>query len=190
MSERGAGSSSGFESSTRTARPPRASFAAVYNPAADPPTTIISCFSRLERELSFGSPTLVNLSRNCSLNWPTRRPRRCLDTTKNPPGSLARGSALAIGRPLSIANPVPSANASAGKIQTNGKPPRPRLSCCYGFLRLLFVRRSFEQCHTDQGRRDDSNRQQNRPCRGHVAGQDGERPRNRSNQVHGEHRAA
>ena len=123
MSERGAGSSSGFESSTRTARPPRASFAAVYNPAADPPTTIISCFSRLERELSFGSPTLVNLSRNCSLNWPTRRPRRCLDTTKNPPGSLARGSALAIGRPLSIANPVSSANASAGKIQTNGKPP-------------------------------------------------------------------
>jgi hypothetical protein len=35
----------------------------VYSPAADPPTTIISWFFRFEREISFDSPTLLNLSR-------------------------------------------------------------------------------------------------------------------------------
>src|SRR5260221_9525760 len=100
MSERGAGSSSGFESSTRTARPPRASFAAVYNPAADPPTTIISCFSRLEREVSFGSPTLLSLSRNCLVNLPTR-PLRASFRHDKKPARIARAQVGAGNRTVS-----------------------------------------------------------------------------------------
>ena len=46
---RAGGSKHGLDSRTRTERPPRASAAAVYRPAAEPPTTITSPFSRRGR---------------------------------------------------------------------------------------------------------------------------------------------
>src|SRR5450755_4426548 len=50
MRVRAGGSKWGLDSRTRTRRPPRARAAAVYRPAAEPPTTITSPFSRDERE--------------------------------------------------------------------------------------------------------------------------------------------
>ncbi len=49
ISVRRAGSSSGIDSTTRTRRPARARVAAVYRPAADPPTTTTSPLARPRR---------------------------------------------------------------------------------------------------------------------------------------------
>jgi len=86
MSDRGRRSSSGFESSKRTARP-RAPARGRYSPAADPPTTILLFFS-LEPRVFFVRPRL-SISR-IAAQWPTRPPGRRFAMTKNRPVARAR----------------------------------------------------------------------------------------------------
>ena len=112
--ERRAGSKPGLDSSTRTLRPPRATVAAVKNPAADPPTTRTSPLSLTCRGCSSVLGT-ISLSQVAHTPRTWIRPGARAQRSKKYGQFSARPYGVwdengRSGNPLSIANPLVRAN--------------------------------------------------------------------------------
>jgi hypothetical protein len=145
---RGAGSNCGLDSSTRTRRPPRATLAAVNNPAAEPPTTITSRSTRL---LGRGCLSMFPKASVC-LNGvrplqirSTRDATRKILATSRPtredlPKKWVRGC------PVSIANPTARANSCAASSVVHERSARLiGLGGRRRFAGLAFVRRALKE---------------------------------------------
>src|SRR5580700_4524944 len=154
ISERDAGSKPGLDSSTRTLRPPLATVAAVYKPAAEPPTTTTSPLSPPKRGRSsvLGTSALSRVTKTpWTFTWPDARAQNSQEygLLSAQPGEVCDENGRA-DNPLSIAKPILEANPRstfrAGGDSTSRIGGISRESGW--LLRLTFIGSPFEKHHS------------------------------------------